>query len=67
MLELDILLARFIDAYGASLSKTDEELLNDLLDYADNELWDLISGQTKSDDKRLNALLTQIRRAETND
>ena len=45
MLENDLVLTRFLDARGATLTEDEVALLDRLLDLADNELWDLIAGR----------------------
>jgi antitoxin CptB len=47
MLENDIVLTRFLDACGDSLSDDDVESLDALLDLSDNELWDVIAGRAE--------------------
>ena len=47
MLENDIVLTRFLDACGPSLSDADVESLDALLDLSDNALWDLIAGRVE--------------------
>jgi antitoxin CptB len=47
MLENDIVLARFLDARGASLGEQDVAMLDALLDLPDQELWDLIAGRAE--------------------
>ena len=49
MLENDIVLTRFLDACGDSLSDDDVESLDALLDLSDNELWDVIAGRAEPD------------------
>jgi antitoxin CptB len=47
MLENDIVLTRFLDACGESLSDDDVESLDALLDLPDNALWDVIAGRVE--------------------
>ena len=47
MLENDLVLTRFLDACGASLSDDDVESLDALLDLPDNALWDVIAGRVE--------------------
>ena len=48
MLENDIVLARFLDARGASLGEREVAMLDALLDLPDQELWDLIAGRAEA-------------------
>ena len=47
MLENDIVLARFLDARGASLAEDEVAMLDALLDLPDQDLWDLIAGRAE--------------------
>ena len=47
MLENDLVLTRFLDACGDSLSDDDVESLDALLDLSDNALWDVIAGRVE--------------------
>ena len=47
MLENDIVLARFLDRHGESLSDGDLASLDALLDLSDNALWDVIAGRSE--------------------
>ena len=49
LLENDLILTRFLDANGASLTGEQAAMLNRLLELADNELWDLIAGRSEPD------------------
>ncbi len=59
LLELDIVLGRFVERY-AGLDERQKELFDELLDLPDTTLWDMISGKTPAlqDDQR--ALLAII-------
>lgn len=46
LLELDIVLGRFIDAHYSTLSEAELRSFDALLDMADNPLWDLVCGKT---------------------
>ena len=61
MLENDLVLARFLDACGDSLSEQDVADLDRLLDMSDNVLWDLVSGRREPDDPALAALVARLR------
>ncbi len=45
LLELDLVLGRFLDRHLESLSKEKLAAFRKLLDWPDNELWDLLSGK----------------------
>ena len=63
MLELDILLGRFIDREYARLDAAGQRAFEDLLDMPDNSLWDMIAergaGQAVHRDQQ--ALLEKLR------
>ena len=63
MLENDLILARYLEAKGTQMSETDVAALDRLLDLADNDLWDLLSGRTGAADAGLQPLLQSLRRA----
>ena len=61
LLELDIVLGRFLAKRATSLS--DEELvaLNELLDAQDNDLWDVVNGRSEQFETRHRALVDELR------
>jgi antitoxin CptB len=63
MLENDLILARFLDARGETMTGDEVEALDRLLDLADNELWDLLAGRAEAGDATLRPLLDALRRA----
>ena len=63
MLENDIILTRYLDSVGRAMPDSDLIALDRLLDLADNELWDLLSGRTEVDDDDLQQLVRRLRNA----
>jgi antitoxin CptB len=63
MLENDLVLARFLDVRGALLTDDEVAMLDRLLDFPDNELWDLIAGRREPQDESVAPLLVQLRAA----
>ena len=61
MLENDLILARFLDARGSTMTSDELIALNALLDLADNDLWDLIAGRTEPQDANVRPLLAALR------
>jgi antitoxin CptB len=61
MLENDLILERFLDACGASLTVDDVAALDLLLDYSDNDLWDVLSGRIDPADVSLLPLVGRLR------
>jgi antitoxin CptB len=61
MLENDLILARFLDAKGATLTDDDVGMLDKLLDLGDNELWDLIAGRAEPADASIRPLVEELR------
>ena len=61
MLENDLILERFLDARGAGLSAADVAALDLLLDYSDNDLWDILSGRIDPADVSMLPLITCLR------
>jgi antitoxin CptB len=63
MLENDLVLARFLDARGATLDAREIAALERLLDLSDNELWDLVCGRAEPGDTALRPLVAALRAA----
>ena len=49
LLENDLILTRFLDAKGATLTEERIAMLDTLLALTDNDLWDLIAGRREPD------------------
>ena len=45
LLELDVVLTRFLDRHFDSLSAQQRATFNRLLDFPDNDLWDFVTGK----------------------
>jgi antitoxin CptB len=45
LLELDLVLARFVERNYAGLTSAERDVFKGLLERSDNELWDLLSGR----------------------
>jgi antitoxin CptB len=63
MLENDLVLTRFLDAFGDSLTEDDVARLDVLLDMSDDVLWELFSGRREVDDPALASFLARLRAA----
>ena len=63
VLENDLILARFMDARGSTISDDEVVGLDRLLRLSDNELWDLLAGRAEPDDAALRPLLAALRAA----
>jgi len=63
MLENDLILTRFLDAKGATLTEDEVAMLDKLLALTDNELWDLLVGRAEPADVSVRPLLTELRTA----
>ncbi|MGB9092536.1 MAG: succinate dehydrogenase assembly factor 2 [Gallionella sp.] len=61
MLELDIVLGRFIDRHYAQLDEAGQRAFEELLDTPDNLLWDMIAGGKQATQEGHQALLELIR------
>ena len=61
MLELDLLLSRFLDTHYAGLSKPQIRAFEELLDYPDQELLDLIMARAEPADSGINTVLRLLR------
>ena len=47
LLELDLVRQRHLKRHGSSISDGELVLLNELLDHAGNDLWDVVSGRSE--------------------
>ncbi len=63
MLENDLVLARFLEAKGQTLTEDEMAMLDRLLDLTDNDLWDLIAGRREPQDQDVLPVLLQLRAA----
>lgn len=63
LLELDIVLQRFMDQYYAQLDQQELEQFERLLSLPDNDLWDLISERTALADRSLQTVLELLQKS----
>ncbi|HEY8085677.1 MAG TPA: succinate dehydrogenase assembly factor 2 [Methylophilaceae bacterium] len=63
LLELDIVLGRFVSQCYEHLTADQLHIFNDLLDYTDNELLDLIINRTQSPEAEVQELVLLMRNA----
>jgi len=61
LLELDIVLGRFVEAHYAQLDETGRQAFESLLDMPDNLLWDMISGRKEAAPGAQQVVLEKIR------
>lgn len=61
MLELDLILKDFMDRGYNQLNKQQKNLLDQMLDYPDQLLFDLFLGYMNSSDKEISELVSHIR------
>lgn len=61
LLELDLVLERFLQSEAETLSQRDAAMLSALLDQPDNDLWDLVIGRSDRVDARLCGILARLR------
>jgi antitoxin CptB len=61
MLELDLLLHRFVDRHLESLTPDELERFKELLDLQDSELWQVLSGREEIQDQRLKPIVLMIK------
>jgi antitoxin CptB len=60
LLENDLILTRFLDAKGPTLTEEQVAMLDTLLALTDNELWDLIAGRSEPE-ASLRPLVDELR------
>lgn len=61
LLELDVVLDRFLERHFGNLDADGLRALERLLDYEDPDLWDMVSGRKECDDIRLKGLVDLLR------
>jgi antitoxin CptB len=64
LLENDLVLEAFLEQHGAGLAGERLRAFKALLEYSDNDLWDLISGRSECDDPALSAIVSELRRCQ---
>ena len=62
LLELDIVLGRFLQD-GPALTTDDLTRLNELLDFPDNDLWDIVIGRSEQFAPHLHEIVARLRAA----
>jgi len=61
LLELDIVLGRFVESHYNQLSEIEKLEFETMLDIPDNPLWDMIAGRQEATRVEQHALLQKIR------
>ena len=61
LLELDLVLGRFLQREAQTLSEEEAAAFGTLLDQHDNDLWDLVIGRSDRVDARLRGILARLR------
>ena len=63
LLELDLLLDRFVSQRFEALTADQVEVFTELLEYEDNDLLDMVMGRAEPVNERLNGVLALLRAA----
>jgi antitoxin CptB len=63
LLELDLVLERFMARHAAALSREEARLLAEVLEYEDNDLWEVVSGRSERYDPRHGEIVARLRAA----
>ena len=63
LLELDLILGKFLAEEFPGLSEDDKQVFAVLADMEDHDLWYLLSGKTECDDPRLAPVVALIRKS----
>jgi antitoxin CptB len=61
LLELDLVLTQFLERQVSTMSAADLAAFDELLDYPDTELWDVVSGRSERFDPRLGGIVSRLR------
>ena len=63
LLELDIVLGRYLERHAVDLDGEELAALGRLLDMPDNDLWDVVSGRSEQFDPGLKGTVARLRAA----
>jgi succinate dehydrogenase flavin-adding protein (antitoxin of CptAB toxin-antitoxin module) len=61
LLELDLVLERFMQRHAGGLDAEELAHLRELLELADNELWDIVNGRSEVYEARLDGVVARLR------
>jgi antitoxin CptB len=61
LLELDLVLERFMQRHARALSDGELARLCELLELADNDLWDIVNGRNDAYDARFGGVVARLR------
>ena len=61
LLELDLILERFLERHLDALDAAQHDALMELLEYPDNDLLDCVMGRAEPEDARLRGVLGMLR------
>jgi antitoxin CptB len=64
LLENDLVLQRFLEVHGSTLEGERLRAFRALLEYSDNDLWELIGGRAECGDPAMSAVVAQLRRCQ---
>ncbi len=62
MLELDVMMTRFLEHHYQAAAPATQQAFVELLDCEDDQLWDWLSGRSLPDEPQRKQLIEQIRR-----
>jgi antitoxin CptB len=57
LLELDLVLSKFLNTRYSALTNSQKAVFIELIEYSDNDLWDLLSGRTPINDPAIADLI----------
>lgn len=61
LLENDLVLERFLDVYGARLTEAQVRAFEQLLEFGDKKLWDLVVRRSEPGDPELDEVMEMLR------
>jgi succinate dehydrogenase flavin-adding protein (antitoxin of CptAB toxin-antitoxin module) len=61
LLELDIVLERFLKQYATGMGEEDLAALAGLLEFEDNDLWDVVNGRSERYDPKYRSIVARLR------
>jgi len=61
LLELDLVLEWFMEQHAGAMGEGDLAQLGELLELADNDLWDIVNGRSDAYETRFGAVVARLR------
>jgi antitoxin CptB len=60
LLELDLVLTKFLDNRFDSLTEPQKQVFLQIINYSDNDLWNLVSGKSEACDPKVREIIKML-------